>query len=111
MSVFGTRVGVLVPNPVLEASVMWGPAGDTTALRAWLVDPVTVRVLGLIKELAVNPPSGLVGVDKIENYGLTSGLQLAARVMEDPTMLFPQVYDGPGPTARPEPDYETEAGA
>ena len=107
LSVFATRVGVLAANPVLEAAEAWGPQGDVSALKVWLRDPVTQRVLSLVKELAINPPSGVVSLDKLENYGLTSGLQLAARVMEDPTILFPQVFESSEQTALPEPDYST----
>jgi hypothetical protein len=109
MAAYATRGGALKPNPIVEASEVWGPNGSVDKLRAWMMDETTRRVVGLLQELAVNPPSGIVSVDKVENYGLTTGLQLAARVVEDPTMLFPDVFrdEAPGQTALPEADYST----
>lgn len=103
------RTGALKDNPLIEASTLWGPDGDGDDLMRWINDPVTLRVVGLIQWLAANPPSGIVSVDKIENYGLTSGLQLAAQVMSDPTVLFPQAFISDQGTAPLETVYTHKA--
>lgn len=111
LEAFSAPHGVLKSNPIIDAATLWGPNGDVSDLRAWLANPTTQRVLSLIKELAVNPPTRHVGNDKAENYGLTSGIQLAAQVMEDPTVLFPLVFAVADQTALIETDYSTEPGA
>ncbi len=106
-AVYATRGGVLKSNPVNDAAVRWGPDGDVNKLKEWLADETTRQIIDLLRELAFNPPSGLVSMDKLENYGLTSGLQLAVRVVEDPTILFTHAFDKAAPerTASPEADY------
>lgn len=106
-SSFSMRGGALFKSPLAEAADRWGPDGDTVKLREWLNDPTTRQMVGLIKELTFNPPPGFVSTDKIENYGVTSGLQLAVRVLEDPTILFSERFENQGPreTVLPEADY------
>lgn len=108
---FSTRGGALRINPLVAASERWGPDGDVTALRAWMEDETTKQMIELIKELTFNPPPGLVSPDKLENYGMTTGLQLAVRVLEDPTILFAHVFEAndAGGTALPDADYTTGA--
>lgn len=111
LGAFSAPYGVMRSNPIIEAAMLWGPDGDTADLREWLADPTTKRMIALVQELAVNPPTTHVGADKIENYGLTSGLQLAVQVLSDPTMLFPLVFAISEQTALPATDYSTEPGA
>lgn len=85
----------------------WGPDGMPDELRLWLDSPVTKLVVELVKELAMNPPTAYAG-SVVENYGLTTGLQLASAVIEDPTILFPGLFEeAPQQTALPVADYNT----
>ena len=108
---FLTRGGALRVNPITEASVRWGPEGDVEKLREWMADETTQQMVALIKELTFNPPPGIVSPDKLENYGMTTGIQLAVRVLEDPTILFADkfVAKNAGETALPDADYATGA--
>jgi len=108
-SAYGCVNGVLVTNPLKEAGDVWGPSGSAVELKRWLDDPVTKRVRDCMSTLAMNPPCGLVAVDVSVNFGLTTGLQLATQVMTDPTILFAHVFEQPGETALPTPDYSTPA--
>ena len=110
-SAYSMRGGALFPSPIAEAAERWGPDGNVDRLRAWLKDETTIQMVGLIQEMALNPPSGFVSVNTIENYGVTTGLQLATRVLQDPTILFSDRFEkaSPGQSALPEPDYSTSA--
>jgi hypothetical protein len=108
-SAYGFVNGVLAANPLKEAGDMWGPSGSSTELMRWLDDPVTKHIRECMNTLAMNPPCGLVSVDTNVNFGLTTGLQLATQVMLDPTILFAHVFEQPGETALPTPDYITPA--
>ena len=81
-------------NPAVAAFRAFLTSGKTAedAYYAWLAEPITQLVTRAIEELADNPP--LAGKsDGIEvQYGVTSGLQLAAKLMTQPRRLYPEVF-------------------
>ena len=64
----------------------------------WLAEPFSQLFVRAIEELADNPP--LLPSDGKESllvqYGVTTGLQLAAKVLSNPRRVFPDVFRDPG---------------
>jgi hypothetical protein len=103
---YALRPGVLSGSPLLEAARAWGPDGSVDALREWVAAPATRRVAGILRELSFNPPARFAGQSVEQDHGFTSAMQLAARILDDPTVLFPEAFDTAVETALPAPDYE-----
>ena len=77
--------------------------------RKWADDPMTKLVLSAVRDLAVNGPLSLDVKEMAAQYGVTSGLNLAAQLMDDPSVVFPELFTGIGssPKRLPEENYET----
>ena len=76
---------------------------------SWRGNPATVRFLGAIRALASNVPPAYLNRDSVElQYGVTSGLGLAASLIDDPTSVYPELFkksvSTPGADADPERD-------
>ena len=57
----------------------------------WLSLPMTQLVIRVLEELADNPPV-TQQQDVLMQYGLTSGLQLATKLMTQPKRLYPELF-------------------
>ena len=70
--------------------------------RKWADDPA-------VRDLAVNGPLSLDVKETAVQYGVTSGLNLAAQLMDDPSVVFPELFTGIDSSSRslPEENYET----
>ena len=70
---------------------------------------MTKLVLSAVRDLAVNGPLSLDVKETAVQYGVTSGLNLAAQLMDDPSVVFPELFTGIGssPKRLPEENYET----
>ena len=77
--------------------------------RKWADDPMTKLVLSAVRDLAVNGPLSLDVKETAVRYGVTSGLNLAAQLMDDPSVVFPELFTGIDSASRrlPEENYET----
>ena len=77
--------------------------------RKWADDPMTKLVLSAVRDLAVNGPLSLDVKETAVQYGVASGLNLAAQLMDDPSVVFPELFTGIGssPNRLPEENYET----
>lgn len=77
--------------------------------RKWADDPMTKLVLSAVRDLAVNGPLSLDVKEMAVQYGVTSGLNLAAQLMDDPSVVFPELFTGIGSSSGrlPEENYET----
>ena len=77
--------------------------------RKWADDPMTKLVLSAVRDLAVNGPLSLDVKETAVQYGEASGLNLAAQLMDDPSVVFPELFTGIGssPKRLPEENYET----
>lgn len=72
-----------------KAALMTGKASED-AFYQWLAEPFTQAVTRALEELADNPP---VTLDNVAlQYGFTSGLQLAVKLMTQPKRVFPEVF-------------------
>lgn len=89
------------------------PEGEKS-YRRWREDPMTALFLGAIRDLA---DSGILpNVDPTTvavEYGYSCGVHLAGRLIDDPTRVFPAVFDGDkaasaqSPSAVPDESYST----
>lgn len=90
--------------------VSWFSRAETVdEFLKWRGHPATVRFLGAIRALAFNIPPAYLNRDSVElQYGVSSGLGLAAALIDDPTSVYPELFtkDGttPGPGDLPEED-------
>lgn len=73
----------------LKAALMSGKASED-AFYQWLAEPFTQAVTRALEEIADNPP--VVGADIALQYGFTSGLQFAIKLMTQPKRVFPEVF-------------------
>lgn len=74
----------------LRAFLTSGKAAED-AFYGWLALPVTQLVVRALEGLADNPPVTRQQ-DVLTQYGLTSGLQLAVKLMTQPKRLYPEVF-------------------
>lgn len=66
------------------------------AFRDWSAEPVTRLFLDALKALSETSVSMFPDTDRgmAVAYGCQSGISMAARLLEDPTRVFPSVFDG-----------------
>lgn len=67
----------------------------------WLAHPYTQKMVRALEEMADNPP--LLPADArdtlLVQYGMTTGLQLAVKLLANPRRVFPDVFRDPrGPS-------------
>lgn len=98
--------GVLALRRTLSQSVM------LDAFRKWADDPMTKLVLAAVRDLSVNGPVNLDVKETAVQYGVTAGLNLAAQLMDDPSVVFPELFTGidSSSVTLPEENYETSVG-
>lgn len=77
---------------------------------AWRDHPVTRLYLGALRALAFTVPPMYVSKDSVEmQYGVQSGVELAAMLADDPTSVFPDMFtgatSGAGSETHDDPDY------
>lgn len=61
----------------------------------WLALPMTQLVVHALEELADNPSDALPQQDVLLQYGVTSGLQIAVKLMTQPKRLYPELFKDP----------------
>lgn len=84
----------------LRALLTSGADGEA-GFWSWLAEPYTQRMTRALEELADNPP--LYPADARETllvqYGITTGLQLAVKLLTNPKRVYPEVFRDPGTPA------------
>lgn len=84
------------------------PAESFSAFMRWREDPITSAFLSALRDLAITPPAGYVSPSDVRiQFGVQSGLTLAATLADDPTALYPFLFTGSatsGGAARDESD-------
>lgn len=81
------------------------------AFGNWRRDPVTLMMLDALREIARTPPVGYIDTDEIGvQFGVSSGVDLAAAFLDDPSVLYPHLFTGAAPgSAEPLPsDYAAD---
>ena len=104
-----TPKGVLLPNPLVRLVEMFGPDSKTVEpFLAWSRQDITQALVAVLRELTVNPPINVQSAETHIQYGVTLGLQIATAVLEDPTVLFPGVFEPCDAPAMPISEYSNE---
>jgi hypothetical protein len=68
------------------------------AFIRWRNLPETLLLIETLRELAENPPAAYVAAEDIGvQYGVSSGISLAAAFIGDPTMLYAELFTGSAP--------------
>lgn len=104
-----TPGGRFAPSGVADFVSWFSRAETMDEFLKWRGNPATVRFLSAIRSLAFNIPPAYLNRDSVElQYGVSSGLGLAAALIDDPTSVYPELFtkDGttPGPGDHPEED-------
>lgn len=76
----------------------------------WRNLPETLLLIDVLREISENPPAAFVATEDIGvQYGVSSGVSLAAAFLGDPTMLYRELFTGSSPGnpqgAMPEADF------
>ena len=104
------RLGV--GSALAEVQQCFSSPESRGAFNEWRNQPLTLMFVDALRELGVNPPAAYLETESIPvQYGVSSGLALAAGVLDDPSVLFPSLFTGvtPGsPATMLEADYATE---
>lgn len=84
-------------NPAVSAFREYLTSGKQAEDRfyEWLAHPVTQLVVRALEELADNPSDRLSQQDVLLQYGVTSGLQTAVKLMTQPKRLYPELFQDP----------------
>jgi hypothetical protein len=98
------KPGVHVPNGIERLMAATGPQSNPVHLQEWHQSGITKVMIGALSELAFNPPVVLPPDAMTLQYGITLGLQLAERMLRDPTSLFPHLFI-PAAPEMPASDY------
>lgn len=63
----------------------------------WLAQPYTQKMVRALEELADNPPVLPADMNDtlLVQYGITTGLQLAIKLLSNPRRVFPEVFRDP----------------
>ena len=104
--------GKLAGSAVAEILRKFAPVRSAGDFMEWRRNPMTMLFIDAIREMAVAPPPGYVSQgDLCVDYGLTSGLTLAASLMDDPSSVYQHLFSDATPgagTGTEEPGYTAE---
>jgi len=102
------RPGVHQANGIERLIAATGPQSDPARFYEWRQSEITQVMIAALAELSFNPPVVLPPDAMTLQYGITLGLQLAERILRDPTSMFPHLFAGPA-RDMPASDYPTTA--
>jgi len=114
------RLGAVKPGGYIEPSGLsalaetLGRPGVSASFHTWKTQGMTKLVANAIRDLVMNQPLGISDEDRMVQYGITQGLEMAYQLMSDPSVLLPGVFGqgtGPGVPAASVPDenFDTPA--
>lgn len=100
-------------SAVTELQQRFSTLESRALFNEWRGHPVTVLMVDLLRELCMTPPAAYIETESIPvQYGVSSGLSLAASVVDDPSVLIPELFSGvtsgAGITKMPDADYSAE---
>jgi hypothetical protein len=103
--------GVLAPAGVATFRRRYLEPNTMERFHDWANQEETKLAVKAIQDLALNGPVGMNQQPEgyAVQYGMTIGLQLAAQILIDPSVIFPEVFRGGvrAPVPTPTPDYES----
>lgn len=99
-------------SALMQLQLDMTPQSAYSAFAEWRVNPITMLMLESLRELGVTPPAAYIDTESIPvQYGVSSGLSLAAAFVSDPRVLYPHLFSGAAP-GEPQPvpvaDYMTD---
>lgn len=107
-----TPDGILVPSGVATFRRRFTDPATAEMFSAWSEQQITQLVLKVLQDLAVNGPIGMASQPDgtAIQYGFTAGLNFAAQLMTDPSIIFPEVFRGTQTQTHemPKQTFETE---
>lgn len=87
--------GRFSPNGLRNFQLKFATPASFEEFVKWRESPVTIAYLSALRALACTPPVGYVATDSIPvQFGVQSGVTLAAQLADDPTSLFPSLFSG-----------------
>lgn len=105
------RVSVFHPDGVLSSGVaelvrkMTGSQA-VSAFKDWAANPITVLFRNALRDMALNGPPVAESSEIAVQYGMSLGLGLAAQLVDDPSVVFQQVFRDPAATPPNNPSFE-----
>ena len=85
--------GRFSPNGLRNFQLKFATPESIDEFLKWRDNPVTLAYLGALRGLMATPPAGYVPADSVElQFGVQSGLALAAQLVDDPTSLYPSLF-------------------
>lgn len=114
------RLGSVKPGGFVEPSGLaalvdvLGRPGVASSFDTWRNQPMTGLILNAIRDLIMNQPFGISEEDKLVQYGVTHGLELAYQLMADPSIVVPGAFGASAPGSAqnavvPEENFDTPA--
>lgn len=110
------RAALALPNKVAGSAVhtMFHTFRDRqsmTRFHDWRVDPTTMLLVEVLRELALVPTLAhhFRQTPEIE-YGVMQGISLCAQLLNDPSSIYAELFSDPTPEGRgelPESTYDT----
>lgn len=97
-AVHARKSGKLVGSAVARLTRTFASAESADKFASWRLLPETQLFIDALRECAANPMSVIqdpehVGVE----YGITSGFQVAAMLIDDPSLVFDSLFGGATP--------------
>jgi hypothetical protein len=92
-------------NPAIGLLKKYLSSGKTAedGFYQWLKLPMTQLFLGAVGELSDFPPMPTAPIDTnyvLIQYGMTQGLELAYRLLSNPSRVYPEVFSGKQPVSQ-----------
>jgi hypothetical protein len=85
--------GRLIGSAVERLINRFKGADSADAFATWRMNPDTQLFIDALRECAIQPSIVNQETDSYEvQYGLTSGLQLSAMILDDPSMIFTGLF-------------------
>ena len=87
--------------PALRAQ--FNSADSEKSYDEWAKHPVTGLVRKALYDMAINGPASMQSSESYAvQYGMTLGLGLAAQLLDDPSVVFPDIFSGKPATVQVE---------
>lgn len=93
-----TPTGYIVPSGIRTFKERLKGADAGAAFMTWREQLFTKTLYRALQDMIVHPPREASHDDLLVQHGITLGLTLAAQLIVDPTVIWPDAF-GPGMTA------------
>ncbi len=107
--------GYIEPSGLAALIAVLREPGVVSVFHTWRSQQLTQLVAGALRDLILHQPMGIANEDRLVQYGVTQGLELAFQLMSDPSVIVPGLFTGgatPGearPAGIPDENFDTPA--